>query len=239
MIVLTTTYNCENFVEKSLLSIMSQRFKDFKCYITDDMSTDNTVDVIKKTITGDDRFILIENKEKMYQPGNYDQVIRGLDIPDNEICVEIDGDDWLPNSNVLSFIDEVYKDENVWMTSGSFKYHDGRPGFANPPRNFTNVRNQTFTLSHMRTWKSWLWKKINQEDLKDGSGKYWSVAGDLSFMFPMLEMSGEKHFKYISDVLYIYNESNPLNDHKINMGKVNSTVNIIRNKPQYNLSENV
>jgi glycosyltransferase involved in cell wall biosynthesis len=61
------------------------------------MSTDKTVDIIKKTILGDDRFILIENKQKMYQPGNYDQVIRGLNIPDNEICVEIDGDDWLPN----------------------------------------------------------------------------------------------------------------------------------------------
>ena len=234
MIILTTTYNCENYVEKSLLTIMTQRFKDFKCYITDDMSTDKTVDIIKKTILGDDRFILIENKQKMYQPGNYDQVIRGLDIPDNEICVEIDGDDWLPNSNVLSFIDDVYKDENVWMTSGSFKYHDGRPGFANPPKNFTNIRKQTFTLSHMRTWKSWLWKKIKEKDLKDDGGNYWSVAGDLSFMFPMLEMSGENHFKYISDVLYIYNESNPLNDHKVNMGKVSSTVNIIRNKIPYN-----
>ena len=234
MIILTTTYNCENFVERSLLTIMTQRFKDFKCYITDDMSTDNTVDIIKKTILGDDRFILIENKEKMYQPGNYNQVIRGLNIPDNEICVEIDGDDWLPNSNVLSFIDDVYKDENVWMTSGSFKYHDGRPGFANPPKNFTNIRKQTFTLSHMRTWKSWLWKKIKEEDLKDDGGNYWSVAGDLSFMFPMLEMSGENHFKYIPDVLYIYNESNPLNDHKVNMGKVSSTVNIIRNKIPYN-----
>jgi glycosyltransferase involved in cell wall biosynthesis len=233
MIVLTTTYNCENFVERSLLTIMTQRFKDFKCYITDDMSTDNTINVIKKTISGDDRFILIENKEKMYQPGNYDQVIRGLDIPDNEICVEIDGDDWLPNSNVLSFIDDVYKDENVWMTSGSFKYHDGRPGFANPPKNFTNIRKQTFTLSHMRTWKSWLWKKIKEEDLKDDGGNYWSVAGDLSFMFPMLEMSGENHFKYISDVLYIYNESNPLNDHKVNMEKVQKVVNIIRNKQPY------
>ena len=239
MIILTTTYNCENYVEKSLLSILSQRFKDFKCYITDDMSTDNTVDMIKKTINGDDRFILIENKIKMYQPGNYDQVIRGLDIPDNEICVEIDGDDWLPNSNVLSFINDVYKDENVWMTSGSFKYHDGRPGFANPPRNFTNIRKQTFTLSHMRTWKSLLWKKIKEEDLKDNDGNYWSVAGDLSFMYPMLEMSGEKHFKFISDVLYIYNESNPLNDHKVNMSKVSSTVNIIRNKQQYNLLKNV
>jgi glycosyltransferase involved in cell wall biosynthesis len=50
MIILTTTYNCENFVERSLLTIMTQRFKDFKCYITDDMSTDNTVDIIKKNI---------------------------------------------------------------------------------------------------------------------------------------------------------------------------------------------
>ena len=239
MIILTTTYNCENFVERSLLTIMTQRFKDFKCYITDDMSTDNTVDIIKKTILGDERFILIENKQKMYQPGNYDQVICGLNIADDEICVEIDGDDWLPNSNVLSFIDEVYKDENVWMTSGSFKYHDGRPGFANPPKRFVDIRKQTFTLSHMRTWKSWLWKKIKEEDLKDNSGNYWSVAGDLSFMFPMLEMSGEKHFKYIPDVLYIYNESNPLNDHKVNMSKVNSIVNIIRNKTNYNLLENV
>ena len=187
MVILTTTYNCESFIEKSLMTIMTQRFKDFKCYITDDMSTDNTVDIIKKTISGDERFILIENKVKMYQPGNYDHVIRGLDISDNEVCVEIDGDDWLPNSNVLSFIDEVYKDENVWMTSGSFKYHDGRPGFANPPKKFVDIRKQTFTLSHMRTWKSWLWKKIKEEDLKDDNGNYWNVAGDLSFMFPMLE----------------------------------------------------
>jgi glycosyltransferase involved in cell wall biosynthesis len=233
MVILTTTYNCESFIEKSLMTIMTQRFKDFKCYITDDMSTDNTVDIIKKTISGDERFILIENKVKMYQPGNYDHVIRGLDISDNEVCVEIDGDDWLPNSNVLSFIDEVYKDENVWMTSGSFKYHDGRPGFANPPKKFVDIRKQTFTLSHMRTWKSWLWKKIKEEDLKDDNGNYWNVAGDLSFMFPMLEMSGEKHFRFIPETLYTYNESNPINDHKVNLSLVYSTVNIIRNKPPY------
>ena len=100
MIILTTSYNCEKFVEKSLLSIMGQRFKDFTCYITDDLSTDNTVEIIKKTIQGDNRFVLIENKTKMYQPGNYNQIIRGLNIHDDEICVEIDGDDWLPNSNV-------------------------------------------------------------------------------------------------------------------------------------------
>ena len=233
MKILTTTYNCENYVERSLLSIMSQNFKDFTCYITDDMSTDNTVNVVKKTIKNDSRFILIENKSKMYQTGNYDQVIRFREINDEEICVEVDGDDWLPNSNVFTLINELYQDPNVWITSGSFKYHDGRPGFANPPINFTNIRSQTFTLSHLRTWKSWLWKKIKEEDLKDENGNYWDIAGDLSFMYPMVEMSGEKHFKYITEVMYIYNESNPINDHKINLPKVYKTANIIRNKQPY------
>jgi glycosyltransferase involved in cell wall biosynthesis len=235
MVILTTTYNCEDFVERSLLSIMSQKFRDFKCYITDDMSTDNTAEIIKKTIGGDDRFILIENKTKMYQPGNYDQVIRGMDISDDEICVEVDGDDWLPNSNVFGLINEIYSDPDVWMTSGSFKYSNGAQGFSTAPTSFNNIRKQGFTLSHLRTWKSWLWKKIEQSDLKDSEGKYWSVAGDLAFMFPMFEMSGEKHYRHIPLITYIYNENNPLNDHKVNMPMVNSIVNIIRNKTPYTL----
>jgi hypothetical protein len=56
-------------------------------------------------------------------------------------------------------------------------------------------------------------------------------------MFPMLEMSGLEHFKFIPDKLYVYNESNPLNDHKVNMNNVNRVVNIIRNKQPYKLIE--
>ena len=212
---------------------MSQRYKDFTCYITDDLSTDNTVNIVRETIKNDSRFILVENKSKLYQTGNYDQIIRYQNIGDDEICVEVDGDDWLSDSNVFTRINEIYKNENVWMTSGSFRYHDGRPGFANPPTNFSNVRKQTFTLSHLRTWKSWLWKKINPEDLRDESNNYWSVAGDLSFMFPMFEMSGQEHYRFLSDINYIYNESNPINEHKVYMSNVIATANKIRNKPEY------
>jgi glycosyltransferase involved in cell wall biosynthesis len=197
------------------------------------MSTDNTVSIVRETIKNDSRFILIENQSKLYQPGNYDQIINSKNIDDDEICVEVDGDDWLSDSNVFTRINEVYKDPNVWMTSGSFRYHDGRAGFANPPTKFSNIRKQTFTLSHLRTWKSWLWKKINPADLKDENNNYWNVAGDLSFMFPMFEMSGEEHYRFLSEINYIYNESNPINDHKVNMSNVINTVNKIRNKPEY------
>jgi glycosyltransferase involved in cell wall biosynthesis len=233
MTILTTTYNCEKYVGQSLYTIMNQNFKEFTCYVTDDMSTDNTVETIKNTIAGDERFILIKNEKKMFQPGNYDQVIRGLNIPDDEICVEVDGDDWLPNSGVFSTLNEIYKDPNVWMTSGSFMYHDGRQGFASPPTSNGDIRKQNFTLSHLRTWKSWLWKKIKEDDLKEDNGDYWGVAGDLAFMFPMFEMSGMEHFKFLSTINYVYNESNPINDHKVDMGRVISTVNKIRSKPKY------
>ena len=68
MIVLTTTFNCEKYIERCLFSIMGQKLKDFTCYITDDMSTDNTVNIIKRTIENDKRFILIENHTKFFQP---------------------------------------------------------------------------------------------------------------------------------------------------------------------------
>ena len=234
MIILTTAYNCEKFVERSLLSIMSQRFKDFKCYITDDMSTDGTVEKVKSIIKDDDRFVLIENHIKLFQPGNYDQIIRWRSIDGDEICVEVDGDDWLPNPNVLGKINEAYQDPNVWMTSGSFKYQDGRPGFNKPILTTDNIRKSNFTLSHLRTWKAWLWKKIDEKDLRDGEGNYWSVAGDLAFMWPMIEMSGLEHFKFIDEVLYVYNESNPINDHKVDFSKVRNTHTLISNKTPYN-----
>jgi glycosyltransferase involved in cell wall biosynthesis len=212
---------------------MSQQYKDFKCYVFDDLSSDNTSQKVQDIIKDDPRFFLIQNTKKLYQPGNYDLVIRHMNLPDDEICVEVDGDDWLSNSKVFSFINNLYTNEDVWMTSGSFSYHDGRQGFANPPTTIENLRRQAFTLSHLRTWKSWLWKKIKEDDLKDSTGEYWSVAGDLAFMYPMLEMAGLEHFKFVKDILYIYNESNPINDHKVNMSKVIDSVNKLRAKQPY------
>ena len=234
MIIVTTAYNCQDYIEKCVGSLMGQNFTDFKCYITDDLSTDNTVNVVKNLIKGDDRFILIENKVKMYQPGNYDQVIRdNEDIHDNEIVVEVDGDDWLPDSKTLSRINETYSNHDVWIANGSFRYSNGTKGFSSKQDNFDNLRGSRFTASHIRTWRAFLWRKIKKEDLKDENGNYWKVTGDLSFMFPMLEMAGEERYRFMDEINYIYNEENPLNDHKVDLTLVNEIAIKIRNKKRY------
>jgi glycosyltransferase involved in cell wall biosynthesis len=234
MIIVTTLYNAEGYVERCIGSLMGQNYRDFTCYITDDISTDKSVEKVKNIINGDDRFILIENKEKLYQPGNYDQVIRNNDkISDNEVIVEVDGDDWLPDSKTLSRIYDVYSDPNVWIANGSFRYSNGQPGFASEQVITDNLRKSRFTASHMRTWRAFLWRNIKQDDLKDENGVYWKVTGDLAFMYPMLEMSGQEHYKFMTDVNYIYNEENPLNDHKVDITLVNDIAIKIRNKNPY------
>lgn len=236
MIILTTVYNCENYIERCLSTIMTQTFKDFKCFITDDLSTDNSVKLIEEFIKNDDRFILIKNKTKLYQPGNYDNILRNFeDIEDNDVVVEIDGDDWLPDSKVLERVNNLYTDKDVWIANGSFKYPNGMSGFSSKQENLDNLRNSRFTASHMRTWRVFLWRKIKQEDLKDENGVYWKVTGDLSFMFPMLEMSGEKHYKFMTEINYVYNDTNPLNDHKIDLTLVNEIADKIRKMPKYDV----
>jgi len=235
MIILTGFYNAEQYVERCISSIMGQSFTNFKCYITHDLSTDNSVKLVKEMIEGDDRFILIDdNEKKLYQAGNFDKVIRNNpNIADDEVLVEVDGDDYLPDGNVLKRINELYKDQNIWIANGSFKYHNGPVGFSSKQTNFHSLRTSNFTASHIRTWRAFLWRNIKEEDLKDENGNYWQWSGDLCFMFPMLEMAGEEHYSFMTDINYVYNAENPINEHKVDMSMVTNHATRIRNKQPY------
>jgi glycosyltransferase involved in cell wall biosynthesis len=235
MVIVTGFYNAEQYVAKSILSIMTQTHKDFTCYITHDMSTDNSVKIIKELIKNDLRFILVdEYDKKLYPAGNFDRTIRNNPkISDDEVIIEVDGDDWLPDTKVFERIHNLYKDKNVWIANGSFKYSNGQPGFSSPQTDFDNLRNSRFTASHIRTWRAFLWRNIKEEDLRDDDGNYWQWSGDLCFMFPMLEMSGPQHYRFMKDVNYVYNAENPINEHKVDMTMVNNHAERIRNKKPY------
>lgn len=217
VIVLTTAYNCAKWIGKCLTSIQNQSYSDFVCYITDDLSTDRTCDIVEEFIKDDPRFILIKNTEKQYQAGNYDQVLRRSEIHDNSIVIEVDGDDWLPHSDVF---EKVVREHELgyWITQGSFVYSDGRPGFARKFSTSDLRDNPHLNATHLRTWRVKLWRSIDPNHLKV-DGKYAEAAGDVFFMLPMLEMAGDFRIKYMNEILYVYNEENPLNEHKVDLRK--------------------
>ena len=48
--IIIPTYNAEDWVENSLISVLNQDYDDFECIITDDCSSDNTAKAIQKFI---------------------------------------------------------------------------------------------------------------------------------------------------------------------------------------------
>jgi hypothetical protein len=49
----------------------------------------------------------------------------------------------------------------------------------------------------------------------------------------MLEMSGSEHYKFMTEINYVYNGENPINEHKVDMTMVNDHATKIRNKKPY------
>jgi glycosyltransferase involved in cell wall biosynthesis len=204
----------------------------------DDLSTDNTVEIIKKEIKGDKRFKLIINSRKAFALKNIYDAIKISKPSDEDIIVTVDGDDWLSNKDVLSHLNEIYKKDDCWLTYGSYAEYPNnvRGKFAKqiPHRviESNTYRNHEWCTSHLRTFKAHLWNKIKREDLIDSEGNFYRMTWDLAFMFPMLEMSGHRS-KYIEKILYVYNVDNPINDHKVDNSYQRQLEIEIRKKTKY------
>jgi len=238
-IILTCVFNAENYIGKCIDSIKSQKHNNFKSFIIDDMSTDNTKNIIRSKIENDDRFTFIENTEKKYKLRNFDEIIRDNNlINDEDIIVELDGDDWFINENSLSILSEYYlRDPKLWLTNGSFIYSSGYIGFSSKV-NYKTIRQDAFTFSHLRSWKSHLWRKIKQESFMDTDREYFKIAADVAYSLPMVEIAGEFHYTFIPEILCVYNEVNPINDHKegSNAGGLTQqlkTAEYVRRLPKY------
>jgi glycosyltransferase involved in cell wall biosynthesis len=232
--------NVENYIEKCLDSVLSQKNKNFKMFLIDDLSTDSTIDKIKKKINNDDRFHLIINNQKKFKLKNLHQLLSDENLFDNDdIVLELDGDDWLFYDYVIDLIYEKYNNnKKLWLTNGSFIFSDGSVGFSSKV-NHNSIRKDKFKFSHLRTWKCHLWRSIKLESFIDIDNNFYKAGVDVAYCFPMVEMAGDEHYEFIPNILYVYNEKNPLSNHKPDSlsGKSEQSrvAKIIRNKPKYKL----
>ena len=211
--IVSSFWNASKYLNTCIYSILKQKDKNFQVYFIDDLSDDNSYEVIENLVKNDNRFHLIKNEEKKYKLKNIDEVISTFD--DEDIVIELDGDDFLLSDETVSDIRKIYSDKNTWLTNGSFIYSNGTPGFSGKV-NPNTIRKDSFRFSHLRTWKSFLWKEIPKNYFLDTDGNYFKSAPDVAYSFALLELSGEKHYKFLPKTYYVYNAESPYNEHKPN-----------------------
>lgn len=236
--IIIPVYNAEQWISKCLESLINQKYKDWKAVVIDDNSNDGTLERIKTIIKTHNISSQFKVLKRTNNVGALENIVYGINIlcdSDDQIVVLLDGDDWFYDVDVLDYLNEIYSKEDIWMTYGSFISESGsHNNFCKHIKNTDNYRKSNWVTSHLRTFKYGLWKQVNDRDLRDSYGKYFSMAWDMAIMYPLIEMCGMNRIKFIDKILYVYNDINPINDFKKSISSQLMMANEIRNKKPYN-----
>lgn len=234
-VILIPSYNNEAYCVENIRSALNQNYQNYRIIFINDCSTDKTLELVEKETSSFSKILIINNKERRLALANIYDAIH-YNIQDNEIVVTLDGDDQLAHSNVLTHLNNIYSKDDIWLTYGQYQEQRScREGFAALfPEEFiqsNSFRKYPALPTHLRTFYAWLFKRIDLNDLQS-DGEFYTMSWDSAAMFPMIEMARD-HFVFIPEILYLYNDSNPLSDHRIDQELQFAINQEIRNKPVY------
>lgn len=97
--IIIPNYNSSKWIKQCIYSVLNQTYRDFELIIVDDMSEDNSIEIIKSI--QDPRIKLIELDHKAYNGGTRNI---GVKEATKEYILFLDCDDWFNNNLVLEVI---------------------------------------------------------------------------------------------------------------------------------------
>ena len=120
------SYNGEKYIKEQIDSILNQTYTDFELVITDDGSSDKTIDIIHEYQKIDSRIKLYENEENLGFVKNFEKAIS---LCSGDYIALADQDDfWKRNKlevfskeigeNVMIYSDAILMDENSKLIKG-------------------------------------------------------------------------------------------------------------------------
>jgi len=229
-VVFTAGFNSATWVRKNILSVKKQQYENYIHIIVDDATTDDTSKIIEEN--KHDKLIVYRNEENIKWVSNALQYLLNHIESEEDVIVVVDMDDWLAHENVLSTLNKIYNEKKVWLTYGNYAIYDGKNiNGKHIPKPLIDKKTGCFI--HLRTFKSFLWNAIKENDLKDSSGNFVSCTYDRAIMYPMLDMCSLDKIYRFEEILYIYNSNNTLNVGKIMRQKQRELKKWFLNKPHY------
>jgi glycosyltransferase involved in cell wall biosynthesis len=110
--VVTVNYNQEAFIERTLLSVLSQGYPNLEYIIIDGGSTDGSVEIIKKY---EERLFYWTSEA---DNGMYHAIQKGFDLSSGEIMAYINSDDLLQPHSLFTVASIFLKNPNLHWLNG-------------------------------------------------------------------------------------------------------------------------
>lgn len=216
-VFIVPAYNCEDWIARNLNSITSQTYTKWRIIYINDFSTDKTHErYLTLTEKYKDKVTYIRNDVRYGQAFNRYQGY--MSCQDDEICVLLDGDDWLYNKFCLKYIAYFMKINEVDITYGlQYNYEGGK---INNSKHLTNdfnnyiIDNKLYRYSewlcgHLRVMKAKYLKNIRVSDFLDISFNFYKCSTDMVESYCCLEQCEKRH-KKLDEVVVVYNKDNSI-----------------------------
>jgi FkbM family methyltransferase len=240
--VITTVRNSEKYIENCILSVAHQDYDNYRHVIIDDCSTDNTRQRIWDIVFSlpydrQDKIKVVENLESVGAVRNQVDHIRLLD--NNQIVMIVDGDDWLVNNNTLfHFYNDLYQQGAEFTYGSCWSLADNIPLVAQDypesvkqRRDYRNYRfNWIIPYTHLRTFRKHLINSVNDNEFLDKNGEWYRAGGDGAVFYSLIERANPDRIVSVKEIMYNYNDLNPLNDYKVNSEEQNKNARDIMTK---------
>lgn len=233
--VITTVYNAENYIQKCILSVAQQDYGYYHMWIVDDASTDNTVKIARDTIAAlpaevRRNFSVIKNKRNVGALKNQYDMLK--ETRNDDIVMILDGDDWLVNDpNIFNMYNNLYHDGAQFTYGSCWSVVDNIPLVAQPyppeikeTKQYRNYKfNWNMPYTHLRTFDPKLVDNLNAEEHLKIDGQWPKAGGDTALFYYLIENADPKAVVCVPDIVYNYNDANPLCDFRINGEEQNKT----------------
>ena len=109
------THNSEKYIEQTLRSLINQTFEDWICLVSDDNSSDETLNLVREVIKNDKRFFIFEHKSRLGPAKNWNYLIEQTETQFVKI---LHADDLLHPNNIKFSLELIRKyPESVLISS--------------------------------------------------------------------------------------------------------------------------
>lgn len=124
--IIMSSYNSEKWIEESIKSVQAQTYKNWELIISDDASTDRTLEIIQKEAEKDSRIIVIQSE---VNSGAAKARNKALKMAKGRYIAYLDSDDiWLPHKleHQLSYMKRkkyamCYTDYDIINSDGEYR----------------------------------------------------------------------------------------------------------------------
>lgn len=179
-------YNNGGSVEKTLSSVLSQVYDNFRLIYIDDASDDGSFDLARSFLYDSEKLseiTIVQNTERLGPLANLERAVDTCE--GNEIVVLLSDEECLAHEWVFQRLNAYYANPDLWI---SLSQGIDFPTFELNQRDNMDLQLKSFYAA--------LFQKIHKSDLNLPCTK------SLAFMIPMLEMAKD-HFQFVDEVLLI------------------------------------